>query len=100
MGNGRGTGIGALRLKTNKGQYFFPMMTETPLGREIIMNVASGILLEVHGSSGNDIELLGPMFLGRIKIPDMIDVNYERNVSSFTPPRKKSEPSLWRILQT
>uniref|UniRef100_A0A3P9JCQ1 Jacalin-type lectin domain-containing protein n=1 Tax=Oryzias latipes TaxID=8090 RepID=A0A3P9JCQ1_ORYLA len=57
-GNGAGTRLGAIRIRTTLSQEFFPKMTKWNLKKEYPIDVGSGICLGVLGKGGDDIDIL------------------------------------------
>lgn len=88
-GNGAGSRCGAFRIKTNKGQHFFPKMYRWGLKREYKMQVGSGIILGVHGKHGSDIDSLGFLMLRKVIGSDLINVRYDFRGGNLNPPQKK-----------
>ncbi|XP_004086107.1 aerolysin-like protein [Oryzias latipes] len=75
-GNGAGTRLGAIRIRTTAGQEFFPQMTDWGLKTEYPIDVGSGICLGVIGRCEVDIDSLGFVFINTIKSTELIDVYY------------------------
>uniref|UniRef100_H2MVP7 Jacalin-type lectin domain-containing protein n=1 Tax=Oryzias latipes TaxID=8090 RepID=H2MVP7_ORYLA len=57
-GNGAGTRLGTIRIRTTLSQEFFPKMTKWNLKKEYPIDVGSGICLGVLGKGGDDIDIL------------------------------------------
>ncbi|XP_023809516.1 aerolysin-like protein [Oryzias latipes] len=75
-GNGAGTRLGAIRIRTTLSQEFFPQMTKWGLKKEYPVDVGSGICLGVVGRGDDDIHNLGFLFLNTIKSTKLINVSY------------------------
>lgn len=86
-GNGAGTRCGAFRIKTSKGQVFFPKMTKWGLKTEYKMNSGGGVILGVIGGDGSDIDRLGFLMLDKVKTSVLVQFEYDLNKVSL--PEKK-----------
>uniref|UniRef100_A0A3P9L2A7 Aerolysin-like protein n=1 Tax=Oryzias latipes TaxID=8090 RepID=A0A3P9L2A7_ORYLA len=75
-GNGAGTRLGAIRIRTTAGQEFFPKMTDWGLKTEYPIDVGSGICLGVLGRCGHDIDSLGFVFINTIQSTELMNVYY------------------------
>ncbi|XP_020555873.1 aerolysin-like protein [Oryzias latipes] len=75
-GNGAGTRLGAIRIRTTASQEFFPKMTKWGLKKEYPVDVGSGICLGVLGNGDIDIDCLGFVLINTIKSTELIDVYY------------------------
>uniref|UniRef100_A0A8C7X677 Jacalin-type lectin domain-containing protein n=1 Tax=Oryzias sinensis TaxID=183150 RepID=A0A8C7X677_9TELE len=75
-GNGEGTRLGAIRIRTTLSQEFFPKMTVWGLKKEYPIDVGSGICLGVVGRCCDDIDSLGFVFLNTIQSTKLINVSY------------------------
>lgn len=93
-GNGAGTRCGAFRIRTNKGQDYFPKMYKWGLKTEYPMQVGSGIVLGAWGRHGGDIDSLGFLMLRKIIGTDLVNVNYNLRGGNLNPPQKKS---VWDV---
>ncbi|KAK2821548.1 hypothetical protein Q7C36_020891 [Tachysurus vachellii] len=75
-GNGAGTRLGAIKIKTNKSREFFPKMTDWGLKTEYPIDVGSGICMGISGSAGADIDCLCFKFINTIKSTKLTNVHY------------------------
>ncbi len=75
-GNGKGSRLGAIKFKTNKGVEFFPKMTSWGLKQEYPMDVGSGFCLGVEGRAGADIDCMGFVFLNAVQSTVLTNVIY------------------------
>uniref|UniRef100_A0A3B3HHQ6 Jacalin-type lectin domain-containing protein n=1 Tax=Oryzias latipes TaxID=8090 RepID=A0A3B3HHQ6_ORYLA len=68
-GNGAGTRLGTIRIRTTLSQEFFPKMTKWNLKKEYPIDVGSGICLGVLGKGGDDIDILQDTVCRRLYQP-------------------------------
>ncbi|KAK2821549.1 hypothetical protein Q7C36_020892 [Tachysurus vachellii] len=75
-GNGAGTRLGAIKIKTNKSREFFPKMSDWGLKTEYPIDVGSGICMGIGGRAGADIDCLCFKFINTIKSTKLTNVHY------------------------
>ena len=75
-GNGKGTRLGAIKFKTDKGKEFFPQMTSRKLKQEYPVEIGSGICIGIMGRAGSDIDSIGFEFVKPLVSSTMVDVKY------------------------
>jgi hypothetical protein len=76
-GNGEGTRCGAFRIRTSKGQDFFPKMTKWKLKTEYKMNPGGGVILGVIGRAAHDIDCLGFLMLANVEKSFLTEIEYD-----------------------